>query len=198
MFERFTSAARQLVLVAQEQRAQLQHPWVGTEHLLLALVLDEGPGGDALRRHGLAADQVALTISSLIGDGVRGEDDRLLGSLGIDMEAVRRSTERSFGPGALDRVRCSRLQPSRRRWLQRRSRTATSSSRFNPRCKRVLELSLREALRLKNNYIGPEHVGLGILREGSGLACLVLAECGVSLDNLQTDWEAIALGSKAA
>ena len=47
---------------------------------------------------------------------------------------------------------------------------------FSPRAKKVLELSLREALRLKHNYIGTEHILLGLIREGEGLGALVLTE----------------------
>ncbi|WP_370457844.1 Clp protease N-terminal domain-containing protein [Actinoplanes sp. OR16] len=51
----------------------------------------------------------------------------------------------------------------------------------------MLELSLREALRLKHNYIAREHILLGVLREGRGLAMLVLAELGVDHDQLRDD-----------
>nr|WP_275415854.1 Clp protease N-terminal domain-containing protein [Actinoplanes couchii] len=49
----------------------------------------------------------------------------------------------------------------------------------------MLELALREALRLKHNYIAPEHIMLGILREGQGLAMLILAERGVDFDTVR-------------
>jgi ATP-dependent Clp protease ATP-binding subunit ClpC len=57
---------------------------------------------------------------------------------------------------------------------------------FTPRCKKVLELSLREALRLRHDHIGPEHLLLGILREGSGVAVQLLAEGGTSLDKIRS------------
>ena len=57
---------------------------------------------------------------------------------------------------------------------------------FTPRCKKVLELSFREALQLGHNYIGTEHILLGILREGEGLAAQVLVELGVDLDSLSS------------
>ncbi|WP_438874538.1 Clp protease N-terminal domain-containing protein [Symbioplanes lichenis] len=58
---------------------------------------------------------------------------------------------------------------------------------FSARNKKVLELSLREALRLKHNYIAPEHMMLGLLREGKGLASQILAERGVDFDALRAD-----------
>jgi ATP-dependent Clp protease ATP-binding subunit ClpA len=61
----------------------------------------------------------------------------------------------------------------------------------------VLELSLREALRLRHNYIAPEHIMLGMLREGEGLAALILAEKEVDFDRLRADLTS-SLNDKAA
>jgi ATP-dependent Clp protease ATP-binding subunit ClpC len=56
---------------------------------------------------------------------------------------------------------------------------------FTPRGKKVLELSLRESLRLKHDHIGPEHILLGLLREGEGLAAQILVGTGLTLDDLR-------------
>lgn len=56
MFERFTSGARRVVVLAQAEARGLDHGYIGTEHLLLALVLDDGPAGIALRSLGLEID----------------------------------------------------------------------------------------------------------------------------------------------
>ncbi|WP_214324134.1 Clp protease N-terminal domain-containing protein [Nonomuraea sediminis] len=56
---------------------------------------------------------------------------------------------------------------------------------FTPRAKKVLELSLREALQLRHNYIGTEHILLGLLREGKGLACQALVHLNLSLEELR-------------
>jgi len=56
---------------------------------------------------------------------------------------------------------------------------------FTPRAKKVLELSLREALQLGHNYIGTEHILLGIIREGEGVAAKVLVKLGVDLERLR-------------
>ncbi|MFZ3105898.1 MAG: ATP-dependent Clp protease ATP-binding subunit [Candidatus Hydromicrobium sp.] len=56
---------------------------------------------------------------------------------------------------------------------------------FTPRAKKVLELSLREALQMGHNYIGTEHVLLGLLREGEGVAARVLNSMGITLDNVK-------------
>ena len=56
---------------------------------------------------------------------------------------------------------------------------------FTPRAKKVLELSLREALQMGHNYIGTEHILLGLLREGEGVAARVLNSMGITLDNVK-------------
>ncbi len=197
MFERFTQAAKELVIEAQAQRSAFDHKRVRTEHLLLALLADDGPCGDALRRHGLDADRI---VNRLKETDVSAElatsksDDQLLKGLGIDVDAVRHSLDQTFGSGALDRAR-ARRNPGRADG--RGSARRASNSRFDSRSKRVLELSLREALRLKTKHIGPEHIGLGILREGQGVACRLLLEEGLELAEVRASWEAVALGAAA-
>ena len=56
---------------------------------------------------------------------------------------------------------------------------------FTPRAKKVLELSLREALQLGHNYIGTEHILLGLIREGEGVAAQVLQKLGADLDRVR-------------
>jgi ATP-dependent Clp protease ATP-binding subunit ClpC len=56
---------------------------------------------------------------------------------------------------------------------------------FTPRAKKVLELSLREALRLGHGYIGTEHILLGLIREGQGLGAMILVRRGGDLDRVR-------------
>jgi ATP-dependent Clp protease ATP-binding subunit ClpA len=96
------------------------------------------------------------------------EDAQALSAIGIDLDAVREAVEATFGPGALDPEPpkgCARIP-------------------FTPRAKKVLELSLREALRLQHNYIGTEHILLGLIREGDGIAARILAESNVHPDGM--------------
>lgn len=210
MFERFTPEAKALVIEAQRTRAALGDELVQTEHLLLALAVDEGPAGEALRMLGPGHDQM---LTALLADdaatryGGPGDDqtqsgtetdDELLKRLGVDLDAVHRSADKTFGPGALDRVRRGRSRRSEGNDTDRQGRNRFGrSGRFNARSKRVLELSLREALRLKTKHIGPEHIGLGIVAEGEGTACRILLEEGVLLTDLRQALEAVALGVAA-
>src|SRR5690606_34310293 len=67
---------------------------------------------------------------------------------------------------------------------------------FTPRAKKVLELALREALRLKVNYIGTEHILLGLVREGAGLGATVLHVLGASPDHVRREVAAVVGGAE--
>jgi ATP-dependent Clp protease ATP-binding subunit ClpA len=95
------------------------------------------------------------------GEGVAA---RALGSLNIRLDAVRREVEQIIGQGG--------SSPS-------------EHIPFTPRAKKVLELSLREAIQLGHNYIGTEHILLGVVREGEGVACQVLVKLGASLPKVR-------------
>ena len=172
MFERFTHEARQAVTQAHVEAAALHHTRIGTEHLLLGLVGQEGtPCSEVLARHGLTRATVLASVTTVSGD----LDAEALSALGIDLDAVRHRVESAFGPGALD-------DPSRRRGA-----TAAGHIPFDARAKKVLELSLREALALKHRHISDGHIALGLLRDGQGLAMKVLADLGVDVGALRQE-----------
>ena len=184
VFERFTQQARRAVALAKQEARHLGHGSVGTEHLLLGLLcVDDGVAADVLRGARLEATDVRQGVIRRIGSGhgVAGSDADALRAIGIDIDAVREKVERSFGKGALDRP-ASR----RRRAARRQSCTASAGEMpFSPRAKKVLELSLREALALQHSYIGTEHILLALLREGAGLAARVLVDHGLRLDEMR-------------
>lgn len=186
MFERFTLHAREVVTGAREHARQLRHPYVGTEHLLLALLEPQaGVVSAVLRDAGVSASGVRRDLERLIGPEPRvltAEDAAALRTVGIDLAAVLARIEQSLGPDALTPAHC----PPRRRGLLRRRQSARARSLpFAPRAKKVLELSLREALALRHNHIGAEHILLGLLREGDGLAARILTDTGVNLHHLR-------------
>ena len=174
MFERFSKEARLVVQNAQEEARRLRHPLIGTEHLLLALAdLGEGPGAQALRDRGLDAADLRHRVVGIVGPPGGELDPQALATLGIDLEEVRRVTEASFGPGALD--------------TRGRKPVPSGHIPFGKRAKKVLELSLREALRLGHNHIGDGHILLGLIREGEGVAAKALVAAGVDLAGLRDD-----------
>ncbi|MEV0714234.1 Clp protease N-terminal domain-containing protein [Asanoa sp. NPDC050611] len=190
MFERFTDRARAVVKGAVAESRTLRHDKVGTEHLLLAMLDEEresggGIAGRVLRDAGVTAADIRARIESHVGQGPRSlgdADAEALRQIGIDLEAVRRKVEEAFGEGALSRPPA---RPHSRGLFGFRRRRYYAAGPFSPRAKKVLELSLREAIRLKHKHIGTEHVLLGLLREGEGLGVMVLAESGVEVDDLR-------------
>ncbi len=176
MFERFTHSARTAVVDAQAEARRLRHNYIGTEHILLGLVTGEGTAAHLLGLFGVDRDRVRERVVAIVGEGPRGEPDaEALRSIGIDLDEVRRHIEEAFGPGALDRAR--RARAGRRRRWRRRSRDCSGGHiPFTPRAKKVFEIGLREALRLKDSFVGTEHILLGLLREDGGVAAMILAE----------------------
>jgi len=82
-----------------------------------------------------------------------------LHAIGIDLETVRSKVEDSFGQGALDE---QRVEP------------APGMVSFTARAKKSMRLAFREARRLGRDHIGPEHVLLGLIREGDGVAAVII------------------------
>ncbi len=197
MFERFTTAARDVVVRAQHEARDLGQSPIGTEHTLLALLgtLDTGTT-PAL--NGLDARTVRAEIIRRTGRGTApptpeeadNADREALKAIGIDLDAVRRAIEENFGPGALQLPR--RETAPRKRFFFSRGHIP-----FSPRNKKVLELSLREAIRLKQNFIAPEHIMLGLLREGQGQGALILSGHHVDAARLREEMTQ-ALGAKTA
>ena len=171
MFERFTTEARQVVAGAQSEARQLHSGRIGTEHLLLALLAKDAPSNAVLSRHGLTHDAVAEAVLGYVRAG--GLDAEALAALGIDLDAVRDSVEAAFGPGALD--------------VPRGRRAPKGHLPLTPRAKKVLELSLREAIALKSKSIADGHIALGLLREGEGLAMKVLHDRGIDAGRLREE-----------
>ena len=136
MFERFTERSRKVVVLAQEESGRLRHNYIGTEHLLLGLILEE---------EGVAA--------------------QALMNVGVTLEGVREQVEGIVGYGEAD----------------------TSQKPFASGSKRVLESSLKEAMRLGHNFIGTEHLLLGLLAEGEGTSATVLSNLGIDPQSVRRE-----------
>jgi ATP-dependent Clp protease ATP-binding subunit ClpC len=135
MFERFSTNARGVVIQAQEEARQLQHNYIGTEHILLGLF---------------------TAPTSIAAQALR--------QLGVTAPAVREAIEAEVGRG---------------------KEAPSGHIPFTKRAKKILELALREALQLKHNYIGTEHILLAVDREGEGLAAKILAQQVNELRNIR-------------
>ncbi|MEA5660546.1 MAG: ATP-dependent Clp protease ATP-binding subunit [Cutibacterium granulosum] len=114
----------------------------------------------ALNHNYIGTEHLLLGLVSE-GEGVAA---KALTSLGISLEAVRAQVEEIIGRGTT---------------------TPTGHIPFTPRAKKVLELSLREALQMNHSYIGTEHLLLGLIREGEGVAAQVLIRLGADLNTVR-------------
>jgi ATP-dependent Clp protease ATP-binding subunit ClpA len=163
-FGRFTEPAHRVLDLAREEAERGGHRYLGPEHVLLGL-LAEGRSGAAwvLRVHGvdLAAARAALTRLGNRGvvPAPRPSNVELLSSLGIDLDAVRHQTERTFG---FDAVGEATWRVTRRRWW-RGARVV-----WTPLCgppllaKRALQLASEQAQALGHGEVSPEHLLLGV------------------------------------
>jgi ATP-dependent Clp protease ATP-binding subunit ClpA len=113
-----------------------------------------------LRHYYIGTEHILLGLIHE-GEGVAAE---ALESLGISLDAVRQQVEEIIGQG---------------------QEAPSGHIPFTPRAKKVLELSLRESLQLGHNYIGTEHILLGLIHEGDGVAAQVLVRLGADLNRVR-------------
>lgn len=147
MFKRYTEKAKKAIMIAQEEAVNLNHDYIGTEHILIGLIKEE---------EGIAS--------------------QVLKQLGVNVDKVVEEVERLVGKGEYQQV---------------------GEVAFTPRAKKVLELASQEASQLKNNYIGTEHILLGLIKEGSGVAVRILTDLGINLDNVYSEIMKVLVDSGA-
>ena len=156
IFNRFAREARACVEATVEEARALGHDSVGDEDLLLGILRADA---------GLAAG--ALSSLGVTLEAAREESERMasdaLSSVGVSLEDIRREAGDAFDV----RIPEGRRVP------------------FSPRAKKVLERALREAVRMRDNRIGTEHVLLGILENENGTAVRMLGRMGVSTQALK-------------
>jgi ATP-dependent Clp protease ATP-binding subunit ClpC len=156
IFNRFTKEARKCGEAAVEEARALGHDSIGDEDLLLGILrADEGFAAEALSSLGVTLEGAREESEEMLSEA--------LSSIGISLEDVRREAGDAFEMSIPDDRRIP----------------------FSPLAKKALEQALREAVRLRDNYIGAEHVLLGILRNEDGTAVRMLARIGVSPEALE-------------
>jgi ATP-dependent Clp protease ATP-binding subunit ClpC len=132
MFEKFTERGRKVIIFAKEEAEKRQNDYLGTEHLLLAILREE--------------DGLPVAI---------------LKKMGLTIEELRMEIERNL-PAGMNLLTFGDIP-------------------FTPRAKKVLELAVEEARLLGHNYIGSEHLLLGLIREDEGIAGKILRNLGANL-----------------
>ncbi len=133
MFERFSDRARKVLAYANQEARRRNHQYIGTEHVLLGMVL-EGSGVGAY----------------------------VLKDLGLDLKAIRHEVDKLLRDGS--EVGTAVKLPQ------------------TPRAKSVIEHAIAESKNLNHNYVGTEHLLLGLLREKEGVAGQVLGNLNVTYD----------------
>jgi hypothetical protein len=158
MFERFTDKARTVVILARAKATE-RGDQIRPVYLLHALASGEGVAARVLAGLGVDADSVErqLDRAAPLGNPLEGEatsgDAEALATIGIDLDEIKRKIEESFGPDALGRVPLARQGPLN--WIGRITPTREA--------KQSLAFALREARALHHDYIGTEHLLLGLL-----------------------------------
>ncbi|TAN43162.1 MAG: ATP-dependent Clp protease ATP-binding subunit [Nitrospirae bacterium] len=132
MFEKFTERGRKVIIYAKEEAEKRQNDYLGTEHLLLAILRED--------------DGLPLAI---------------LKKMGLTVDELRMEIERNL-PAGMNLMTFGDIP-------------------FTPRVKKVLELAVEEARLLGHNYIGSEHLLLGLIREDEGIAGKILRNLGANL-----------------
>jgi ATP-dependent Clp protease ATP-binding subunit ClpC len=132
--ERFTQRARRVLSLAHQEAERMRHNYIGTEHLLLGLIREDG--------------------------GVAG---RVLHELGLEPDRVQEMVERLTGSGT---YRGGKLD-------------------LSPGTQQVLEYAVEEARRMGHHYIGTEHLLLGLVRYGEGVALDVLRKLGITPEQIR-------------
>jgi ATP-dependent Clp protease ATP-binding subunit ClpC len=135
-FDKFTKRTKQVLQYATEEARAFNHPYIGTEHILLGLIRE--------------------------GEGVAAQ---VLNNLGVKLSQARHAVEFIVGVG---------------------EGAPRTDQDLTARAKKVIEYAVEETKRLNHHYIGTEHLLLGLVRNGEGVATGVLDILGVSLEQVRT------------
>ena len=142
MFERFTDRARKVMAIANEHVRRFHHQYIGTEHIFLGLIKENGGTGATV-----------------------------LKNLDVDIDKMLPEVEQLFKlKGGRDAVAKGKIQQTQN-------------------AIKVIEYAIEEARNLNHDYIGTEHILLGLLRESEGIASQVLVNLGVSIEGVRMEIE---------
>ncbi|CCF84664.1 Clp protease N-terminal domain-containing protein [Nitrolancea hollandica] len=210
-FQKFTDRALRVLTLAREEAQRFNHNYIGTEHLLLGLVREEGGvAARVLRNMGVDLVKARTAVEFIIGRGDSmivdemrltprakrvieladreaqklhhhfiGTEHLLLGIL-TEGQGIAAGVLASLGV-PLAEVRQQILSVIGQTYVPEDSETPDKFQKFTERAREVLRYAQEEAQRLNHTYIGPEHLLLGLVREGDGVAARVLSNMGVDL-----------------
>ena len=175
-----TPRAKKVIELAVDEARRLNHHYIGTEHLLLGLVREgEGIAAGVLESFGIHLERVRRSTLAMLGQSGKASGDETEAE--VASESGEPETLAEAGPSPLD------FPPPMPSSLS----GGEPFGRFTERARRVLSLAQEEAQRFQHNYIGTEHILLGLVREGEGVAAKVLSNMGVELDRVRSAVEYI-------
>jgi ATP-dependent Clp protease ATP-binding subunit ClpA len=166
IFVTYRDDAQHTLEVARREAQDLSHNYIGTEHLLLALTVEDfGIATRVLADCGVTEQALKKQVVeelAFASDDLTETDAAALASVGIDLSEVRRRVKEAFGPSALDARACSTGTP------------------FTDKALRALKATPRHARRLKHRQVGPEHLLLALMDDESTLAIKLLKRLGTN------------------
>ena len=185
MFDRCDPSTMTVIDTALQLSRDLGHDYVGTEHLLLALVRHRNLLPTAVGALLPGAEEVKYRLIEVLGEPPRPPDTDLLKLVGIDLEEVRASVRRTFGDDALNRLGRRRLHQPWQPW-RRPSRRCTSllagSMSAAPRFKEAFERARRDSDRRHRHLIDPLALLVGMIDVEDAMSNRLLRDTGVDPD----------------
>lgn len=168
MFERLTTSARQVLRASQDAAVSLGHDFIGAEHLLLGLMATDCVAGQVLREQGADLERMrAETVRQLEISGTGASNGQAardaLSAIGVDLAQIQRHADAAFGEGAFRFPRPG----------------------WSVEAKKALQRALAEAVNQGKQGIETEHLLLGVLGGGEGVAVQVLEGVGVNVGGLR-------------
>ncbi|MEX0727202.1 MAG: Clp protease N-terminal domain-containing protein [Planctomycetaceae bacterium] len=161
MYERFTDRARKVTQLANAEAIRLNHEYIGTEHILLAIMAEgSGVAAHVLKNFRIDGGIVRREVEKIVQ---RGPKKEIVDQSGFIIRWISLLLGQ-FAP--------SNLPPKNQQ---------------TPRAKKIIEYAMEEARNLNHNYVGTEHLLLGLLREPEGVAHQVLTNLGLELDDVRNE-----------
>jgi hypothetical protein len=178
-FSRFTPRARNSVSAAAEEARERGHDHVFPEHMVLGMLREpEGLAAKAIEALGVSTETARQAVLAAMPPSAG--DERALGA-----ESAAGSQQAAGASPAATSQRAARTEPGAGGQQAAAGEADVGNISFAPRTKKAMELAVREALRLEHNYIGTEHLLLGVLEQEEGTGGSTLSQLGVTRERAE-------------
>ena len=191
-----TPGAKKVIEYGMEEADSLHHNYLGTEHILLGLLRGpESVAAQVLHDSGVTLEEARAEVLSLLGHGIENPRDntakteypRVSGTPAM----VEQFTDRAREVMKLAREESGRFHGEAKTEYPRVSGTPAMFEQFTDRARETIKLAREESERFHDEYIGTEHLLLGLIKEGNGVAAKVLQSLHVDVGNLRMEVETL-------